>query len=68
MTVGAQIKQTLASLQGVRATLKTFATMEKNEPEKDKLERNIARIDNIITAMDNRIKVLEFEEPQYKGF
>lgn len=68
MTVAAQIKQTLASLQGVRETLETFATIQKNESEKNKLEKNIERIDGIITALDTRIKVLEFEEPQYKGF
>lgn len=68
MTVGRQLKQTLASLQGVKSVLISFATIEENEQNRHKLDQNIEKIDQVITALDNRIKVLEFEEPQYKGF
>lgn len=68
MTVSAQVKQTLASLKGARTTMETFATIEENREAKDILFRNARRINRVITDMEKRIGVLEYEEPQYKGF
>jgi len=68
MTVSGQVKQTIASLQGTKATLESFATIEQNTRTKQELHKNIARIEGVIKDMEKRLGVLEFEEPQYKGF
>jgi len=68
MTISAQVKQTLASLKGVQATLETFASFEENLKAKTILSRNTQRINHVIRDMEKRLSVLEFEEPQYKGF
>ncbi|KAB2952099.1 DUF1657 domain-containing protein [Heliorestis acidaminivorans] len=68
MTVSSQVKQTLASLKGSRATLETFATVEENEEAKETLIRNRKRLDQVIDKFEQRLSELEFEEPEYKGF
>ncbi len=68
MTVSAQVKQTLASLKGARATMETIATIEENLDARAILAGSVQRIDQIIGDMEKRVGVLEFEEPQYKGF
>lgn len=68
MTVSAQVKQTLASLKGTRATIETFASVEENPEAKEVLDRNLKRIGQVMESMEKRLSVLEFEEPQYKGF
>lgn len=68
MTVGTQVKQTLASLKGVQATLEAFSSIEENQEAKDILYRNARRINGVIRDLEKRVGVLEYEEPQYKGF
>lgn len=68
MTVASRVKQTLAGLKGVQATLETFASFEENPETKAVLNRNTQRMNQVIRDMEKRIGVLEFEEPQYKGF
>ena len=68
MTISAQIKQTLASLKGARATLETFAATGGNPELNALLHRNSQRVALVIGDMEKRLGVLEFEEPQYKGF
>ncbi|WP_041274877.1 DUF1657 domain-containing protein [Desulforamulus reducens] len=67
MTVAAQVKQTIASLKGTKATLDTFQSIESNEDNKKLLDINACRVSEIIDRLENRVKTLEFEEPQYKG-
>jgi hypothetical protein len=68
VTVGTQVKQTLASLKGVQATLEAFSSIEENREAKDLFCRNARRIDGVIRDLEKRVGVLEYEEPQYKGF
>lgn len=68
MTISGEVKQTLASLKGVKATLESFATIEENPDAKDILSRNTQRINDVINDLEKRVRLLEFEEPQYKGF
>lgn len=68
MTVSAQVKQTIASLQGAKATLETFRTHEADQPAKETLEKNVQVLGKVLYDLENRVKQLEFEEPQYKGF
>ncbi|MDD4334252.1 MAG: DUF1657 domain-containing protein [Desulfotomaculaceae bacterium] len=68
MTISAQVKETVASLNGVQATLETFVSVEENPEAKDMLSRNSQKVAAVIKDMEKRLRVLEFEEPQYKGF
>ncbi|HBC91344.1 MAG TPA: hypothetical protein DCZ10_00160 [Pelotomaculum sp.] len=68
MTISAQVKQTLASLKGIEATLEDFSRIEENTKAKEVLRRNAQRVNQVIGDFEKRLSVLEFEEPQYKGF
>ncbi|AEG60802.1 protein of unknown function DUF1657 [Desulforamulus ruminis DSM 2154] len=68
MTVAAQIKQTVASLKGIQATLDTFSSFAEDEEAKTLLKNNSEKVYQVIDRLEQRVKVLEFEEPQYKGF
>jgi len=67
MTVSSQLKQTVAGLKGVRSTLNIYAVQTNNEDEKSVFVQAVDTVDDIIGDLDQRVKVLEFEEPQYKG-
>lgn len=68
MTIASQVKQTLASLKGVQSTLETFASVEEDQEAKTVLTRNSLKVRQVIKDMEKRLSILEFEEPQYKGF
>jgi len=68
MTISGQVKQTLASLKGVQTTLESFSSIEQNPEAKSAFSGNAERISQVIKDMEKRLGVLEFEEPQYKGF
>lgn len=68
MTVSSQVKQTIATLKGVRSTMETFASIEENREAKEAFVRNAQQIGRVIGEMEKRLGVMEFEEPQYKGF
>ncbi len=67
MTVGSQVKQTLAGLKGVGATLKIYATQSEEEEIKTVFTDATGITESVIKDLEERIKVLEFQEPQYKG-
>lgn len=68
ITVAAKVKQTLANLKGAQATLENLVNFASNPENKAILEKNQQRIGQIIGGLEKRVQVLEFEEPQYKGF
>lgn len=68
MTIGSQIKQTAASLKGVKATLDIYASQSATQEEKEVFERNSIKLQNVIQTLEDRIAAIELEEPQYKGF
>jgi len=68
LTVASQVKQTIASLKGTKATLDAFYHVEQNEENRQLLENSSQQISQVIDSLENRVKVLEYEEPQYKGF
>jgi hypothetical protein len=68
MTISAQVKQTLASLKSIEATLENFSSIEKNNEAKEIFSRNVHRVNRVIGDLEKRLSVLEFEEPQYRGF
>lgn len=67
MTVGAQVKQTIASLKGAQATLEAFSSIEENDVAKAIYSSSAKRVEEIKNSLESRVRQLEFEEPQYKG-
>lgn len=68
MTIGNQVKQTIAGLKGAKSTLEQFSAMERNEEAAQVMKRNATSIGEVIPDMEKRLGELEFAEPQYKGF
>jgi hypothetical protein len=68
MTVASQVKQTVASLKGIRATLESMAAIEKTPAAQQLLSSNAGKLGAIINKMEQRVGELEYQEPQYKGF
>lgn len=67
MTVGARVKQTLANLKGIESTLKVYSVQSTIEEEVTAYKQELQAVELVIKDIEDRIKVLEFEEPQYKG-
>lgn len=67
MTVGSKVKQTLAGLKGIESTLKIYSVQSRNQEERTVYKEQLQVVESVITDVEDRIKTLEFEEPQYKG-
>lgn len=67
MTVASQVKQTVASLKGARATLRVYSNQTREEETRAMYTDALEVTNSIIDDLENRLKTLEFEEPQYKG-
>lgn len=68
MTVGTQVKKTAALLKSIEATLRTLAETERHPEAKAVWERQIPRVEAVVRQVEERIKTLEREEPQYRGY
>jgi hypothetical protein len=68
MTVGAQLKQTIASLKGASATLQAYSLQSIHQEEKERFKNGNVKLEGIIERLESRLSSLEWEEPQYKGF
>lgn len=68
MTISSQIKQTLADLKGSQSTLRIYSLQCQNEDEKRTYQEAYNLTADIINDLEDRLKAVEFEEPQYKGF
>ncbi|NLV16872.1 MAG: DUF1657 domain-containing protein [Syntrophomonadaceae bacterium] len=67
MTVGSQVKGTVASLKGVKATLETFASLQTYSDNQDLLNNTCETLNSVIGSLERRVAELEMQEPQYKG-
>ncbi|WP_055669659.1 DUF1657 domain-containing protein [Desnuesiella massiliensis] len=67
MTVASNIKQTLASLKGIESTLRIYSVQSRREEEKEVYKNQLETVESVIKDIEDRLKTLEFEEPQYKG-
>ncbi|MFT9496694.1 DUF1657 domain-containing protein [Anaerosolibacter sp.] len=67
MTVGSQVKQTLASLKGAQGTLRLYAAQSQDPGAVTAYQEAVFVTGSIIKDLEERLKLLEFEEPQYKG-
>lgn len=68
MTVGTQVKQTLAGLKSAQASLETFAMQTQNQQAKDLYTNAAQQTQAIVDSLEPRINEIEQQEPQYKGF
>lgn len=68
MTVGSKVKQTLASLKGVEGSLRIYSIQTQDDDTKAVYEEAIKVTGEVIENLENRIKTLEYEEPQYKDY
>ncbi|AZV57023.1 DUF1657 domain-containing protein [Clostridium sp. AWRP] len=66
MTVGSQVKQTLAVLKGAESTLRVYSLQEQNKKVKNVYKEALDAVDGITKNLNDRLKYLEYEEPQYK--
>lgn len=67
MTVGSQLKQTYSSLKGARATLRIYANQGQQDETREAYREGIEALGEIMGDLEERIKKVEFAEPQYKG-
>ncbi|MBU9722916.1 MULTISPECIES: DUF1657 domain-containing protein [Bacillaceae] len=68
MTVASQVKQCVASLKNVEASLNSFAIDTKDEQASEIFRESCQITRQVITDLEKRVGELEFQEPQYKGF
>lgn len=66
MTVGAQVKQTIAGLKSAQASLETFSLATENQNAKQLYQTAAQQTQAIIDTIEPRLKEIEQEEPQYK--
>lgn len=67
MTVAAQVKQTVASLKSAQATLRIYGIQSQSSEAKSIFAEALAITEEIGAEIEERLQVLEFEEPEYKG-
>lgn len=68
MTVASEVKQCLANLKGIEASLSSLALRTEHDDSKRTLHETMMVVDEIVSDMKKRVGELEREEFQYKGF
>ena len=68
MTVGVQVKQTLAELKGIQATLKTFAQSGGNKEANALLLKNARRVALVVKRWKKGLVLLSLRNPSIKVF
>ncbi|MDJ1474882.1 DUF1657 domain-containing protein [Bacillus sp. LS15-K4] len=68
MTVIASVKTCLASVRGAQASLSSLSLNSQDSESKRVFHECMLEMDSIIADLQNRVSLLEREEPQYKGF
>ena len=68
MTVGSDVKKTVASLKQAQASLESFALSTQNQQAKQMFGQSAQTTQSVVSMVEQRVIELEQEEPQYKGF
>lgn len=68
MTIASEVKQCLASLKGVEASLSSLALRTEDNESKRTLHETMMVVSEVVTDLKTRVGELEREEFQYKGF
>lgn len=67
MTVGTKMQQTIASAQGVLASLNAFA-LDTNDQAAKQMYQNLAKQQQqILDNLNARLQYIQSQEPQYKS-
>ncbi|MBP2239566.1 hypothetical protein J2Z40_000119 [Cytobacillus eiseniae] len=66
MTVGNNIKQTIAGLKSAQASFETFALATDNQAAKQLYQDAAQQTQQIIDNVQPRLQQIQQEEPQYK--
>ncbi len=66
MTVGTQIQQAISSVQGIAASMKTYAMETQDQQAKQTFEELALTMEDAVTKLKQRQKYIEQQEPQYK--
>ncbi|MFE8697353.1 DUF1657 domain-containing protein [Cytobacillus sp. FJAT-53684] len=66
MTVGTNIKQTIAGLKSAQASFETFALETDNKAAKQLYQDAAQQTQTIIDNVQPRLQQIQQEEPQYK--
>lgn len=67
MTVASNIKQTLASLKGAQGTLRIYSEQSQDEEVRKVFREAVNVTNSVIADLENRLKIVVYEEPQYKS-
>lgn len=68
MTVASKLKQTLATLKGAEALIGQYASYHPDPQVKSDFHQCKNQLQEIVQGLETRVKEIEFEEPQFKGF
>ncbi|MCL6446778.1 MAG: DUF1657 domain-containing protein [Bacillota bacterium] len=68
MTIGEKMHQTLATLEGVTANLKSFALDTQDKNAKKMFSDYANQLENITRGLRGRVNYVEQQEPQYKVY
>ncbi|MED4399853.1 DUF1657 domain-containing protein [Metabacillus fastidiosus] len=68
MTVGSDVKQCLAIVKGIDASLSNLAIVSQDEETKRVFHEMMLLIGEVKEDLQKRVGKLELEEFQYKGF
>lgn len=66
MTIGQKMHQTLASLEGAAANLKTFALETQDKTAQQMFNDMSGQVENIAQALKGRVNYIEQQEPTYQ--
>lgn len=67
MTAISKVKQTLATLKGSEATLRTYSIQERDKEARAVYDEAFKEINRIKIDLEKRVGAMEFDEPEYKG-
>ncbi|MCY8235087.1 DUF1657 domain-containing protein [Priestia endophytica] len=68
MTIASEVKQCLANLKGMEASLSSLALRTEDHESKRTLHDSMMVVHEVVTDLKKRVGELEREESQYKGF
>ncbi|MFZ5943019.1 MAG: DUF1657 domain-containing protein [Bacillota bacterium] len=68
MTIGTKMHTTLASLEGCKANIKTFALETEDKTAKQMFAQYAQQLESICQGLSSRCNYIEQQEPQYKVF
>jgi hypothetical protein len=66
MTIASDVKTCIASLKGVQQNFSRFALMSRDDSAQKVFHECMMETEEMINELQQRLAVLEREEPQYK--